>query len=99
MAWAARLAGRDPSARGSIAATLKDHGLLQNAASPRERQNPGRRNVEACRSARGSALAIVQDLSDALREAFEERAAIMEFEGGLPRAQAEEEALASILRH
>jgi hypothetical protein len=37
------------------------------------------------------------DRLEDLREAFEERAAIMEYDGGLPRAEAERLALAAIL--
>jgi len=43
---------------------------------------------------------IVNKLDDDLREAFEERAGIIEFDGGLPRAHAECLALLNVLvRH
>lgn len=40
----------------------------------------------------------LEKLSDSEREIFEERAAIMEFDGGLPREQAEVEAIKRIIR-
>jgi hypothetical protein len=40
----------------------------------------------------------VSGLSSDQREAFEERATIMEFDGGLPRADAERAALVNVLR-
>ena len=41
--------------------------------------------------------AAVEKLPEGAREAFEERAAIMEHDGGLPRADAEREALSIVL--
>lgn len=40
----------------------------------------------------------LDDLTDYERELFEERAAIMEFDGGLERSEAERKALAEVIR-
>lgn len=43
-------------------------------------------------------LGLIDDLTDYEREIYEERAAIMEFDGGLARPNAEREALAEVQR-
>lgn len=47
----------------------------------------------------GSAQPRQMEESEALREAFEERAAIMEYDGGLSREEAERAAWALVLKH
>ena len=96
--WAVRLSGGDPSARGSTVAFLRKCGLLE--ANLVARRSGTRIPAAPRQSARSpSPLEIVAELSEALREVFEERAAIMEYEGGLSRERAEAVALRSILAH
>ena len=88
MAWATRLAGRDPKVPGSTAATLRQHGLL-NAKHP---ANP------LSRLSNSANQPGIVDLTPAEREYFEERAGIREFDGGFRRETAERLALNDVLR-
>ncbi|MDR3415266.1 MAG: hypothetical protein P4L83_03685 [Nevskia sp.] len=47
----------------------------------------------------GTTMLAQMPITDAMREDFEERAAIMEFDGGLSRDEAEREAWARVLKH
>lgn len=55
-----------------------------------------RQELEATIGSNGSAARAQPAESEALREEFEERAAIMEFDGGLSREEAEREAWALV---
>ena len=84
MSWLDRLKALDPDERG-----LSGH--CQN------RQNPGSVSFDGASEARipstQGATDGADNADDAAREAFEERAAIMEFDGGLTREEAERRAL------
>ena len=85
MSWLDRLKALDPDARGLS-------GYCQN------RQNPGSVSFVGASEARIPSTQGATDgagsADDAAREAFEERAAIMEFDGGLARKEAERQAAA-----
>jgi primase-helicase-like zinc-binding protein len=89
--WATKLDGRDPREPGATAETLLRHGFLRELthaqAAPVATAQPGART----RSLQPD------DLPAALREQYEERAAILEFDAALTRAEAEATALATTL--
>lgn len=108
--WAAWVAGRDPQCRGAVVQTLRDAGQLgaeqptprrasqiacakppiplSNSAAPSASQHVG----TPVQPLPGDVAAWPEDA----REHFEERAAIMEYDGGLTRAEAERRAEAEV---
>ena len=73
----------------------QDRQGVQENATTKEYPLPGRRMEENDQT---GGKPDIHDLSADESEDFEERAAIMEFDGGLPREQAEQEALRLILK-
>lgn len=90
LAWATMLAGRDPAQRGATAQTLREHGLLRAPTVARSRHVGGDPLSKLSKSAPTEPWPVWAV------EAFEERAAIMEFDGGLSRSEAERRARTSV---
>jgi hypothetical protein len=82
LAWATRRAGRDPGVKGAMYATLREDDPL--AVAPIEQ-----RRLVRTPASQLSLAAWLVSLPGWAREMFEERAAIMEFDGGLARDEAE----------
>lgn len=66
--------------------------------APRIAQEPRAGEGEGGGQGPPEAAGGLMDLSPAERESFEERAAMREYDGGYPRAEAEELALADVVR-
>lgn len=105
--WAAWIDGRDPQARGAVVQTLRDAGQL-GAEQPTPRRAAQITSAKPPIPLSNSAARRVRDCADLAppgdiaewpadaREHFEERAAIMEYDGGLTRAEAERRAAAEV---
>jgi len=108
--WAAWVAGRDPKCHGAVVQTLRDAGQL-GVEERMSRRAPQIAPTTPPISLSNSATPIARQNVDALveplprrvsawpadaREHFEERAAIMEYDGGLTRAEAERRAEAEV---
>lgn len=92
--WATRFAGRNPSVRGSTLFTLEEHGLLPERILSEDPRRRDGMDSSFPRFLRRSPNEVTASMPADLREQYEERAAIMEYEGNLPREVAERRALA-----
>jgi hypothetical protein len=99
LAWAMRLDGHDPATPGETARYLSAQGYLKPPETPQNRKPTPEATHNTPRLCRADIAAVLGRDPDAYElEFLAERAAVIEFDAGLRRHEAEHEALRCLLR-